>query len=163
MNLAAIIAGVKKLIPFIILLVVVAVGFAGKQAVQSYQGMATDLSNETSAKNNVLGVNANLNQTIIDLTKDKENRSNANLKIATDTGNANAAMDSLRADLERAIAERDAARKAVPPKAPGNVVSTSCTSEERSSDPLDEDTVELKYAWMAFCKAMPNSAQCIKG
>lgn len=109
--------------------------------IEDYNTTVKKLSDETAAKDEVLKVNANLNEELKRRVKDEEDRNKINQDIDDETTAANNGIDPLKEKLLSAQEKRDElARKA----------------KERNPELTlgpEADPSELTLTWQAYCKA----------
>lgn len=130
---------------------------AGIYTVHSYNTMATNLANETSEKDKALEANKTLDAEVSRLKQDALDKSQVNKGIDEGQKQIAALMDSLSSDLEKAIVERDEAkRKLSLEKGSANV----CKADDALATVPVEPDIGLNYAWQVYCKTTPSATAC---
>lgn len=130
---------------------------SGIYAVHSYNTMATKLANETSEKDKALEANKTLDEEVNRLKQDALDKSQVNKGIDEGQKQIAALMDGLSSDLEKAIIERDEAkRKLLLDKGDANL----CKADDALATVPTEPDIGLNYAWQVYCKTNPSATAC---
>lgn len=150
---------VPKWVWFVIALAVLGgIAGVGIYAVHTYNSMTTKLAQAVHDKNDATEANATLKTENDRLKQDVKDREDTKKNIDESQKQVAAVMDGLSKDLEKAIAERDKARREAQTLAGGVGV---CKQDDAFSTVPTERDIGLDFAWAAYCKANPKSQDCL--
>jgi hypothetical protein len=130
---------------------------SGIYAVSSYNDMATRLASETSEKEQALEANKTLDAEVARLKQDVLDKTQVNKGIDEGNKQIAALMNGLSGDLDKAISERDEARRKLSLEKGGT---NACKVEDAFATVPTERDIGLDYAWQVYCKTNPAASAC---
>lgn len=133
----------------------VAIVVVGVVLYQVYDSQSTKIANLSTAngelaaaRDNLLAVNSNLNQQIVTMVKDQEDRAKITTQIAVEKDVLAINLGTVNDDLQKAIVARDEALKSA--------------GGQQCFDPSPSKPIEVDITWKAYC-SVSKDPKCMAG